>query len=199
MRYTDFRKNFSIPLFTTQDIRLLAADITPSQLTLWQKQEYLTKIRGGVYVFNDAKINLTPEELSAVVVEPSYISLETALSHYNLIPEMVFATTCITTKNTREHQTYLGRMSYSHIKQELFFGYIPVQGAIRSYNLAIPEKALLDYFYLHPQYRDEADIEGLRIEKSLFTGLNRKLLYQYAKAFPPRVARLLAVMEGMHD
>ena len=199
MRYTDFRKSFPNPLFSSQDIRLLAAKITPSQLTLWQKQDYITKIRGGVYIFNDAKSKLTPEELSAVLVEPSYISLETVLSRHSLIPEMVFTTTCITTKNTRSYQTYLGAVSYSHIKQDLFFGYDVVNSDIRPYHLATAEKALLDFFYLHPQYKDQGDIEGLRIEPSLFSELNPHQLDQYVNAFPPRVKNVLQVIRSMHD
>lgn len=199
MRYIDFRQKFTTPLITSQDIRLLAADITPSQLTLWQKQNYLSKIRGGVYVFNDSKDKITAWEVSAVVVEPSYISLETVLSKHSLIPEMVFSTTCITTKNTRLHKTYLGNMDYRHIKPELFFGYRSFAGTFRPFLMAYPEKALLDFFYFNPQYKDQGDIEGLRIEPSIFAELDQAKLDKYLSAFPRRIHKLIKLIRSMHD
>lgn len=199
MRYNDFHQKFTVPIITSQDIRLLASDITPSQLTLWQKQEYITKIRGGVYVFNDIKSKITSWELSAVVVEPSYISLETVLSKHSLIPEMVFSTTCLTTKNTRTHKTYLGNISYKHVKSELFFGYHSFSGAFRPFLMAYPEKALLDFFYLNPQYKDQDDIEGLRIEPSIFKELDQDKIDQYLVPFPKRVHKLIKLIRGMHD
>lgn len=199
MRYTDFRQKFPIPILTSQDIRLLASNITPSQLTLWQKQKYITKIRGGVYVFNDIKNKINPWELSAVVVEPSYISLETVLSRHSLVPEMVFATTCITTKNTRSHQTYLGTMSYRHIQPDLFFGYYVERDTFRPYNIAYPEKALLDFFYLNPQYKDQDHIEGLRIEPSIFQELNQTKLNEYLNPYPFRVHRIIKLLRSLHD
>lgn len=199
MRYIDFRQKFKIPIITSQDIRLLAPDITPSQLTLWQKQEYITKIRGGVYLFNDSKSQITAWELSSVVVEPSYISLESVLSKHSLIPEMVFSTTCLTTKNKRAYDTYLGNITYKHVKPELFFGYHSFPGKFRSFLMAYPEKAILDFFYLNPQYKDQDDIEGLRIEPSIFNELNQDRVDQYLKPFPKRVHKLIKIIRRMHD
>jgi len=199
MRYIDFRQNFKIPLITSQDIRLLASDITPSQLTLWQKQDYITKIRGGVYIFNDVKNKITPWELSSVLVEPSYISLASVLSKHSLIPEMVFTTTCLTTKNNRTHKTYLGTIDYRHVKPELFFGYHSFPGEFRPFLMAYPEKALLDFFYLNPQYSNQGDIEGLRIEPSIFNELDQARIDQYLVPFPKRIHKLIRILRSMHD
>lgn len=196
MRYIDFRQKFKIPIFTSQDIRLLATNITPSQLTRWQKQDYITKIRGGVYLFNDAKEKITSEELSAVVIEPSCISLESVLFKYNLIPEIIFATTCITTKNTRTHNTYLGHFSYQHIKPDLYFGYIQQQGFFRPYHIAEPEKAILDFFYLHAQYKNIEDIKGLRIDMATFHGLDQKKIDLYSQVFPFRVTKIIKLLRN---
>ncbi|MBU1085391.1 MAG: hypothetical protein ABIJ43_03615 [Candidatus Beckwithbacteria bacterium] len=198
MRYIDFRQVFKTPIFTSQDIRLLATDITPSQLTMWQKQDYITKIRGGVYLFNDAKDKITSEELSAVVIEPSYISLESALFKYNLIPEVIFATTCITTKNTRTHNTYLGYFSYQHIKPDLYFGYTQQSGFFRPYLIAEPEKAILDFFYLHTQYKNIEDIKGLRIDMTTFYSLNQKKIDLYSQLFPSRIIRIIKLLRNQN-
>jgi len=197
MRYIDFRQSFAVPIFTSQDIKLLATDVTPSQLTAWQKNSYITKIRGGVYVFNDAKDNITPEELSSVIVEPSYVSLELALFRYNLIPEAIFATTCISSKNNRTHDTYLGLFNYQHLKSELYFGYVQQQGKFRPYFIAEPEKAILDFLYLHPQYNSIEDVKGLRLDIETFNDLDHKKLDVYSKAFPSRVNRLIKIIRNL--
>ena len=196
MKYINFRQQFTTPIFTSQDIRLLATDITPSQLTNWQKKDYLTKIRGGVYVFNDAKDTLSAQELSTILVEPSYISLESALFNHNLIPEVIFATTAVTIKNNREYDTYLGHFSYQHLKSELYFGYSQQPGQFRPYLIAEPEKALLDFLYLHPDYQTKVDIESLRLNLEIFYALDQSKLDLYAKVFPARVIRLIKLIRN---
>lgn len=199
MRYNEFRSRFDIPIFTSQDVRLLASQITPSQLTYWQKKGYVTKIRGSLYLFNDSKSRITNWELATVLVEPSYISLETVLSKYSIIPEMVFTTTCITTKNLRTYPTYLGEINYKHIKPDLYFGYHSFQGGVRPYLMAEPEKALLDFFYLNPEYKDQGDVEGLRIDSSIFSELDQGKIDQYLSLFPKRVKKLIKILRSRHD
>lgn len=45
---------------------------------------------------------------------PSYISLETALAYWGLIPERVFEISSVTTKPTKTYDTKAGRFSYFH-------------------------------------------------------------------------------------
>jgi hypothetical protein len=65
--------------------------------------------------------------------------------------------------------------------------------------MAYPEKALLDFFYLNPQYNNQGDIEGLRIEPSIFRELDQVKLDQYLAPFPKRVHKLINIIRGMHD
>lgn len=198
MKYIEFRQKFTIPIFTSQDIRLLRADITPSQLTNWQKKGYLTKIRGGVYLFNDSKNEISAEEIGAVLVEPSYISLESALFRYHLITEVVFATTSVTPKLNREYKTKTNFFIYQHLKSELFFGYEKQPGKFRPYFIAEPEKAILDFFYLHPNIKNELDIKELRLNLDTFQKLDQNKIDAYMHIFPIRIQKLIKITRKLN-
>jgi predicted transcriptional regulator of viral defense system len=77
--------------------------------------------------------------------QPSYISLEKALSHYGIIPETVYTTTSVTTKIPREFNTPLGIFGYQRIKKDAFTGYSLKELNGEKALIAEPEKALADY------------------------------------------------------
>ncbi len=79
--------------------------------------------------------------------QPSYISLERALSYYGIIPEIVYTTTSITTKIPREFDTPLGIFSYQRIKKEAYTGYSLREIDKEKVFFAEPGKALADYLY----------------------------------------------------
>ena len=84
------------------------------------------------------------------LVSPSYVSLETALSHYRLIPERIESITSITSKKTRRYQNPLGHFIYRHVKQSCYTFFIAEKDEFgRQYYIATPEKALVDYLYFH--------------------------------------------------
>lgn len=80
---------------------------------------------------------------------PSYVSLESGFAFYNLIPEGVFTTTSVTTKNTANYNTRIGNFDFRHIKEDLFFGYRLVQEQGFTFKIAEAEKVVLDFFYLN--------------------------------------------------
>jgi predicted transcriptional regulator of viral defense system len=103
------------------------------------------KLRNGLYLVKDASV--PPFSLANKIYEPSYISLATALSHYGIIPETVYAVTSVTTKTPHELATPKGHFIYQRIKKSAFTGY-----GLRTIDrdqilIAEPEKALADYLY----------------------------------------------------
>ncbi len=95
----------------------------------------------------------------------SYVSLESALARYGMIPEDTPTTMSITTARPERLDTPDGRFVFRHIKTPLFFGYVeremaPGQRAV----IATPEKALLDLLYLTPGSDALAYLEELRLE-----------------------------------
>lgn len=185
MKYQEFKIAIDKPYFSTLDVLLERLKIYNYQLSLWKKKGYIGHLKRGQYFFVDRENEINPREISFLLYEPSYISLEYALSHYGLIPEMVYAQTAMTTKTTRRFSNKFGEFIYRRIHPKLFFGYDPVELPNGKYLMADPEKSLIDYFYLNlGKLNDRKDIESLRINcHELDKIIDRKKLNAYLKEF----------------
>jgi len=107
---------------------------------------HIIKLKRGIYFFS---LNPTIElEIANKLYQPSYISFETALSHYNIIPEIVYTITSATTKRSKEIVVQNSVYKYLKIKKSLYFGYRPEKFKGKTVLIAEAEKALLDYIYL---------------------------------------------------
>ena len=163
-------------VFSIGDVEKQFPSFNPMNLVRWQNKGYIIKLRNRWYTFNDTESHENLEWLAAnVIYAPSYISLYTALSWYNLIPEMVVSTTSVTTRKTNKYSTLLGNFEYHRIKPELFgFGYsLEDMDAYRSKSnssrkimVATPQKAILDFFYINNFYSSEKDMEDLRLNET---------------------------------
>ena len=132
-------------VFTWEEAKVVAFKTSPSvlkfQLNYWKKRGELTALKRGVYLFPDREAKT--EEIAKALYSPCYFSLEWVLHRHGLIPDVVFALTLVTTKATRAFQTPAGHFIYQKIKSSAFLGYDPQT------LIAEPEKALVDYLYLH--------------------------------------------------
>ena len=118
MKLTDFKKRMLKPVFTWEEAKIVAFKTPPAtlkvQLNYWKKQGEVTSLKRGVYLFPDRKAETA--EIAKALYSPCYFSLESALHHYGLIPDVVFASTLVTTKATRKFQTPAGHFIYHKIK-----------------------------------------------------------------------------------
>jgi len=185
MKYQDLTSLIKIPIFSKNDIVLAGGKIFDYQLTRWVKKGYLLKIKNGIYVFKRDYKKIRGEEIAAAIYQPSYLSLESALSAYGFIPEMVYAYVSVTGKINRTFDNDFGHFIYRHVKSELFWGYREVKTDTGRYLIAEPEKALLDYLYLNlSKINSESDFENLRFnEDQLRETLNREKFVKYLQAF----------------
>ena len=185
MKYQDLTSLIKIPIFSKNDIVLAGGKIFDYQLTRWVKKGYLLKIKNGIYVFKRDYEKIRGEEIAAAIYQPSYLSLESALSAYGFIPEMVYAYVSVTGKINRTFDNDFGHFIYRHVKSELFWGYREVKTDTGRYLIAEPEKALLDYLYLNlSKINSESDFENLRFnEDQLRETLNREKFVKYLQAF----------------
>ena len=189
MKFIEFRKNIEeIPLFQTKEIRLILGDkFTKSflnNLKNWQKQDYLIKVRKGFYYPDDLKTATNPITLASKIYYPSYVSLESALGYYGIIPEAVFSITSVTTRKTKYFTNeYFGKFIYKKIKKEAFGGFVTQQEKNVSFNLAVPEKALVDFFYLNRNILDgtREQFEGYRFNEDF--RYDKEKLLGFAKCF----------------
>jgi predicted transcriptional regulator of viral defense system len=161
---------------------LLAGNAAPAdvqrQLTRWVGSGRLHQLRRGLYALAPPFQKTWPHPFLVAnrLVRGSYVSLQSALGHYGLIPESVPVTTSVTTGRPGTWDTPLGQYLYRHIRPELLTGYrrTPLGEGQEAF-LATPEKALLDLIYLTPdadtpeylqelrlQHLDRLDLEDLR-------------------------------------
>lgn len=187
MQFIEFQKQFiNHPVFSLLDIQKVYPDFSRRQLNRWKKKGYLNTIRQGYYSLLEKDLDRNfLFYVSNRIYSPSYISLEMALSHYNLIPEVVFQITSVSTKKTIDFQTPIGNFVYRHLKQSIFFGYKLVEyGNQHNIMMAEPEKALLDYFYLNPRISFGNDFIETRINPDEFDNqINLKTFKNYLSNF----------------
>ncbi len=172
-------------LFSTQDIRKAFPSFDTRRLVEWQQKGYIQKVINRWYVFAD----IPTEEYflfwtATRIYSPAYVSLQSALSYYGLIPEGVYTITTVSSRKTKSFDTFLGTFEYRHLKPALFFGYQIVRWQDFPIKLAEPEKALLDYLYLHPHLDSPPDWEELRLNTTILEeSMSRPKINDYLKLF----------------
>lgn len=186
MRYLKLRENLkNFTIFTLNDIKKIDPDFGRSRLNEWQKKGYIKKIIKNYYIFSDLKINDTVIfEIANKIYAPSYISLEMALSYYNLIPESVYVITSVSTRRTYNFNTNIGVFNYRNIRPNVFFGYNIIKNNNNYYKIACPEKAILDFLYYRSDLYNESNIELIRINVEEFKEvINQKKFEEYLRIF----------------
>ena len=169
MKYIDIQNNLrSLGVFTLNDIRMLDSDFREPTLNDWLNNGWIKRIRRFWYA--DSSFNPQGNDyyfIANKIYSPSYISLESALSHYGFIPETTLQITSVSTRKTNLFDTQYGVFSYQSIKNGFFFGYEVIENNDRPFTLATPEKAILDYLYLHSEISTIDDLEGLRFNTEI--------------------------------
>jgi predicted transcriptional regulator of viral defense system len=161
------------------------------QLSRWVSEGKILQIKRGLYVVAKPYRNKEPHPflIANMIKKASYISLQSALEYYGIIPEYVPKITSVTTERPEEISTRLGSFLFKHLKKELFWGY-KEQEIIKGTGvfIATPEKALLDLIYLTPDSDNLAYIEELRLQN--IEKLDTDLLTYYSNRFKkPKVER----------
>jgi len=84
MKYLDFIEAFKdFGSFSFQEIKNVFGGVNHSQLSEWKNKGLLKQIKRGIFVLPNAKVDL---HILANELNYSYISLEYALSYYQVIP-----------------------------------------------------------------------------------------------------------------
>jgi len=177
MKFKDFYKTIAdnkFYVFSYQDIRSFYQGENRENL---KKMIYRWKRKGWIYPLKRGLYELTyPEDfnipdlyIANKLYTPSYISLETALSIYSIIPEVSMAVTSVTTKPTRKFKNKHGLFLYRSVKPKSFCGYyVEIMG---SYEILIaePEKALVDFLY----FNKKLNFERERFDKKIISELDK--------------------------
>ena len=108
----------------------------------------LIRLKNGLYVVSNTVTNknLSLELIANQLHGPSYISFESALWYYGLIPERVYTTKSATMHRSKNYSTPLGNFQYIKVAESYFS--IGLQHIIvpdeYAFLIAKPEKALCD-------------------------------------------------------
>lgn len=141
------------------------------------------KLRNGFYMLKDTSPSLYV--VANRLYRPSYISLESALSFYGIIPETVYGITSVSTKATREFLSEIGAFSYQKIKKEVFTGYELKDIKGEKVFIAEAEKALADYLYF-------VDLKLISLNDRLYLKkINKKKLIEYTSFFKKKSMKKL--------
>ncbi|MBA4370960.1 MAG: hypothetical protein C0418_05205 [Coriobacteriaceae bacterium] len=168
------------------------------QLSRWVRSGRLIKLRRGLYVVPAPHRTRSPDlfEVSNRLVRPSFVSMESALHFHELIPDVPFGVTAVTTGRTGTHDTPLGTYIYHHIGPSRFWGFDEreIAPGRRAY-VATPERALLDLLYARRGSDEPAYLRQLRLQN--LDHLDGALLDEMARRFG--VAKLGRAVGAIQD
>lgn len=204
MNYVSFRnamKDFTV--FSPRDILRVEPGFHRRRLSEWQDKGYIRKVVKSFYVFADLPIDeMVLFEIANRIYKPSYISLGSALAHYQLIPESVYGVTSVSTRRTYRFPTGLAEFRFRTVSPDFFFGYELAPARGKRVKIARPEKAVLDLLYLDPDLREGAGFESLRIDRDRFSrAVSVRAMRAVAarfgrRGFSARVERFLEYLRG---
>jgi predicted transcriptional regulator of viral defense system len=149
----------------------------------------LIPLRKGIYLLARPYRHRDPslDSIANLLVTPSYVSLERALSIHGLIPERVPLIQSVTTSRPVTYETEVGDFRYRHVHTRWFFGYRAMSIGDDEVLVALPEKALLDWVHLSKGEVTLERLEELRLQD--VDRLDAGLLTRMARAGRPRVQR----------
>ena len=188
MNIRELHELVKTPIFTTQQVKSIFRKTNSSnvlvQLNRWSKNREIIRLKRGLYIFRDVKVE--EYAIAQALYNPSYVSLESALNHQGVIPDIPDTLTSVCSTTPRTFITPLGKYSFSRIKPKLFFGYSifsdPISGI--PYNIASPAKALLDLIYV----RNYRSIVDLRVDWAV---VDKSELKKYSRLYPDWVQAII--------
>src|SRR3984957_557707 len=118
-------------------------------------------------------------ELVNLLRPRSYISLQTVLREAGISSQTPVSITCVTTGEPASFSSGTVSITFRHIKPDLYWGFQARRTLYGTYNVAEPEKALLDWLYLERKRGAEPITDEFDFRK-----LAREKLLSYAQKYP---------------
>lgn len=161
------------------------------------KSKKLISIRRGLYITGPRLDLPSPEPflIANHLRGPSYVSLESALSYWNMIPERAYEISSVTLQTSKLYKTSVGRFSFQHLKAPYYsYGIKNIAySAKQTVLLASPEKALCDKIVLTPKIHlrstkqtREFLMEDLRMDSDVLSTLNTTIMDLWIENAPKK-------------
>lgn len=129
------------------------ADIVGKAMRM-QRDGEIVRLKKGMYV---ASPRVSGKRVNDFLVAnhlhgPSYVSMQSALRFYGLIPESVYATTSVALGLAKKFTNNIGEFVYLHSPQEYYpIGITDAEDEGVTFLIATPEKALCDLMIFTPR------------------------------------------------
>lgn len=149
----------NIPYFTIEGFKQVSGIESPHTVRVmlyrWAQSGEILPLKKGLYMsrhFHEQRQRDVEfsSAVSAIILPNSYVSLEYVLQQHNLLTDVTYPVTCITTKNTRTIVNSIGAFWYRNIRPDLFTGFEITEYFGIRIAIASLAKALFDYLYLRP-------------------------------------------------
>ena len=148
------------------------------------KNRSILRIKKNFYIAINKYENLNEKELFKIanaIQVPSYISLASALTYYNISTQQLRGIIeSVTTKKTNSVKVKEFRFNFILIKKNLYTGFILEDDIF----IALPEKALADIVYLSSLGRYSCDFEAIDFNK-----LNKNKVTEYIRVTNQRTIK----------
>lgn len=175
--------SFGKAYFTSADLERILKLSRPSvavALHRLVKAGLLVRLRRNAYhVFTEP---IDAEKAANELYAPAYLSFESALARWGILPQIPYTLRLATTRPSKRMTIGNTEVEFSHLKPDLFFGYILENGK----NVATREKALLDQLYLVSRGKAVLNLEELDLRE-----VDKDELEDYARKFPASLKPLL--------
>lgn len=158
---------------------------------------FIFQLRKGLYVTTPLVSPITPEPflIANHLYGPSYVSLDSALFYWGIIPERVYEISSVTTRPSKKFQP--GNMTYSFTHLPAAYYPLGIQSLAltekQTVMIAGPEKCLCDKVVttsgVNLRSKKQAMaflVEDLRIEKDSLRELNVKEIVKWVPVCPKR-------------
>ena len=168
------------------------------------KKDELLRLKNGFYLitsrFRKGGVDYPYEQIANLLYGPSYVSLEWALSYYNMIPERVGVVTSVTTGSHKNFTTPIGTFTYQRLPKTRYsvgIDHKTIEGQVGGFLIATPEKALADWVHLTCRSMNHDELltdltEAKRIEKETLENLNKPLMREIAAHCQSEIITTLA-------
>lgn len=121
-----------------------------------EKTGQIIRLKRGQYVVSPKVLGgiLSTELIANHIYGPSYVSMESALRYYGLIPESVYAVRSMTLKRSRDFENSIGRFDYTQCPSDYYsIGIRQIDEKDYTFLIATPEKALCDLIAYTPKLK----------------------------------------------
>jgi hypothetical protein len=163
------------------------------KISLMLKNHEIIRVKKGLYIVSeDYDGNVDKNLIANLIYGPSYVSLDSALSYWGLIPERVIQISSVTNRKNKEFDTPKGNYSYRYQNNAVVsVGVERIKAKGYFFLIASKEKALLDKIATTKKLEPQLDFRSLieedfRIDMDEFEDMDSEKINNLSKYYRKR-------------